>query len=196
MALGSNLTKQKKEETDTVQESDIVSKDDTIIRDEIAEELEGTDTTSETTKNLLQFCVFKTNNEEYAIPIDLVQEVVKFKKPTPLPQMPPYILGMTNIRGNVYGVLDIAQFFSLDSEIDHNYLLVLDHEELKMTIGIPEVPDSLIVEEDDIEILGSSAIKSRVGQKYLKGVIKKENRMIIYFDIEGIISSDKFTVAS
>ena len=194
MALGNNITKQTKDvSNDSPSEISEVKTDENVELEEVEES--GEEERSEH-KNLQQFCVFKTNQEEYAIPIEIVQEVVKFRKPTLVPQMPPYIIGMTNIRGNVFGVLDIERFFGLESDANHNYLLVLDHETFKMTIGIPEVPDSLIIAEDEIENLSSSTIKSQVGQKYLKGVIKKENRMIILFDVEGIISSDKFTLAT
>ncbi len=190
MALGNNLTKQKEGEvsqtTQEQQETTDTSTDDTAM-DAPSEGAQPEE------KKLIQYCVFRTNKEEYAIPIDLVKEVVKFSKPAPLPQVPSYIIGMTNIRGNVYGILDIEKFFGLDVFAVHNYLLVLDHELFKMTIGIPEVPDSLIISEDEIETLSSSTVKSNVGQKYIKGVIKKDQRMIIVFDIEGIISSEKFT---
>ena len=198
MALGNNLTKHS-EEVEKPLESEPADQQRSAEKiqheDEEDDFFEG-EGELENNKRLQQFCVFRTNQEEYAIPIDLVQEVVKYRKPTPLPQMPSYILGMTNIRGNIFGVFDIERFFSLDTDVVHNYLLVLDHEVFKMTIGIPEVPDSISISEDEIENLSSSIIKSKVGQKYLKGVIKKENRMIILFDIEGIISSDNFTIAS
>ena len=191
MALGNNLVKQKEEEI--VQ---AIVEDQDLIVDEAVDtaEQELPEEEAKEEKSLIQYCVFKTNREEYAVPIDLVKEVVKYSKPAPLPQVPSYILGMTNIRGNVYGILDIEKFFGLDTEASHNYLLVLDHDIYKMTIGIPEVPDSLIIAEDEIENLSSSTVKSKVGQKYIRGVIKKENRMIIVFDIEGIISSEKFTI--
>lgn len=195
MALGTNLIK--KNATVDIKLADNVEDQVMGSIDDGEEGLEDfVEHSPEAVKNLQQFCVFKTTQEEYAIPIDLVQEVVKFTKPTPLPHMPSYIKGMTNIRGNIYGILDIELFFNLDTNIDHNYLLVLDHEIYKMAIEIPEVPDSIIVDETEIEKLNSSTIKSEIGQKYLKGVIKKEKRMIILFDIEGIISSDKFTAVN
>lgn len=146
---------------------------------------------------MVQYCVFKAGDEEYAIPIDHIKEVVKYSSPAPLPQVPNYILGMSNIRGNIYGILDIELFFQVKtSPVEHKYLLVLDHENFKMAIGIEDVPDSLIVQDDMLEELKSSAFKSSISQKYLKGVIKKDKRMIIVFDIMGIISGEQFAVPS
>ena len=191
MALGNNLVKQDKslesKENEELKETETANQSEALSSES---EGEAKDSKYE------QYCVFKTGNEEYALPIHLIKEVVKYAPPAPLPQMPPYILGATNIRGNVFGILDIQLFFNIKSEQDHKYLLVLDHEVYKMSIGIPEVPDSLLIEDSEIENLNSSTLKTKVGQKYMKGVIKRDNRMIILFDIEGIISSEKFTVSA
>lgn len=147
-------------------------------------------------RDLKQFCVFRIGSEEYALPIEVIKEVVKFKEPAPIPQMPSYIVGMTNIRGNIFGILDLEKFFSVGSDSDHRYLLVLDHADFSMAIGIPDVPDSILIDEDNIEDLKTSTKNSSLGQQYLKGVIKTDDRMIILFDVVAIISNENFTSIS
>lgn len=189
MALGNNLARQeKKEDKEEIAEKPVSKKDDEF------EEVDESDIEEVEKKNLKQFCVFKAGSEEYALPMDLVKEVVKSTKQAPLPQMPDYILGMTNIRGNIYGIMDLEVFFRVGSNAKHNFLLVLNLDDFNMAIGIAEVPDSLIVDMEEIEELKSSTLKSVMGQKHLKGVIKKDTRMIIIFDIEGIVSNENFTI--
>ena len=44
---------------------------------------------------------------------------------------------MSNVRGNIYGVMDLQIFFQGDNKDDeHKYLLVIDHETYKMAIRI------------------------------------------------------------
>jgi len=144
--------------------------------------------------NYTQYCIFNAGKEEYAIPIDIVKEVVKYSIPAPLPQMPDYITGMSNIRGNIYGVMDLEMFFQGESkEEQHKYLLVLDHETFKMAIRISNVPNSIMVSDEEVEELNSNSLKSTMGQKHLKGIIKKEKRMIIVIDIVGVVSGETFT---
>ena len=149
-----------------------------------------------TVKSYQQFCVFKSGREEYAVSINLVKEVAPYPPLAHVPQMPDYIKGMANVRGNIYGILDLADFFKIENTVEPKYLLVLDVENYQMGIAIPDVPDTLMVSEDMIESLSASRLKSTIGQKYLKGIIKKDRRMIVLFDILGMISSDKFTVVS
>ncbi|SNS75357.1 purine-binding chemotaxis protein CheW [Ekhidna lutea] len=190
MALGKNLTKKTSEITaEEKAEKGKQNQNESIQEGERDEEL-GLQA------RLHQFCVFKSGGEEYAIPIQLVSEVVKCPRVSLLPEMPPYISGMVNVRGNIYGILDLATFFNPHNHSNdktYNYLLVLEHEEYKMGIAIPEVPDTLMVAEKMIEELSASRLKSVTGQKYLKGIIKKDRRMIILFDILGMITGDQFT---
>lgn len=193
MALGTNLKKNIVEnDTEVLEKTD--STEETNVQNEIlASNEEGEDIA----KSFKQYCVFSSGNEEYAIPIEIVKEVVKYSRPAPIPQMPGYIIGMSNVRGNIYGVMDLEIFFQGETQIEeHQYLLVLDHEDFKMAIRIANVPDSLMVSDEIIEEINSSTMKSVLGQKYLKGIIKIEKRMIVLFDILGMISGEKFTVVS
>lgn len=194
MALGQNLSKKTTETKPSVQEE---------LQEENAAPVEVQETAKQVDKEeererLNQFCVFRSGGEEYAIPINLVKEVVPYPKTSVITQMPRYIIGMANVRGNIFGVLDLGQFFSLNSKqaSENNYLLVLEHDVYQMAIAIPDVPDTLLVSEKMIEKLSAARLKSALGQKYLKGIIKKDRRMIILFDILGMISGEKFTETS
>lgn len=194
MALGNNLTKKTDDEKSQELQGEVAIEDTISTKNSEDDEASSEDQTQEESSH--QFCVFKSQGEEYAIPINLIKEVVPFPNIAPVSQMPSYIKGMTNVRGNIFGVLDLGHFFSNDTNqaTENKYLLVLEHEEFQMAIAIPDVPDTLMVNEGMIEQLSASRLKSVMGQKYLKGIIKKDRRMIILFDILGLISSDKFTV--
>ena len=199
MALGKNLTKRQNPEQPENQssptEKDEAKSDLEPPKDEVEASTEES-ATEDIIKSYQQFCVFKSGREEYAISIDLVREVVPYPASAYVPQMPDYLKGMANVRGNIYGILDLAEFFKVDNESPPKYLMVLDIEDYQMGIAIPEVPNTLMISEDMIESLSTSRLKSTIGQKYLKGIIKKDRRMIILFDILGMISSDKFTLRS
>lgn len=191
MALGKNLTKKITTEkpAKAKQEQALSTAQPEIIPDR-SEAKEEVFTSYE------QFCVFSTGSEEYALPIHIVKEVVKLPTIAKVPQMPDYLIGMANVRGNIYGIMDLSIFFRGDDEktlSDYRYLIVLDHDEYKMGIIIHDVPDTVSIPKDAIEKLSSSTMKSIKGRKYLQGIIRKDKRMIILFDILEMISSSKFT---
>lgn len=190
MSLGNNLKNPESNQPEEV----VAEGQEPATEMNSEEEQEGEQEELEELINYTQYCVFNAGKEEYAIPIDIVKEVVKYSIPAPLPQMPDYVIGMSNIRGNIYGVMDLEMFFQGESkDEEHKYLLVLDHDTFKMAIRISNVPNSIMVSDQEVEELNSNSIKSNVGQKYLKGIIKKEKRMIIVIDIVGVVSGEKFT---
>ena len=192
MALGDNLTRKTEEAKSADLEGEVALEEKKL---EVSESKSISSDDEVKGEVFHQFCVFKSQGEEYAIPINLIKEVVPFPSIAPVSQMPPYIKGMTNVRGNIFGVLDLGIFFNKNTNqaTENKYLLVLEYEEFQMAIAIPDVPDTLMVTDGMIEQLSAARLKSVIGQKYLKGIIKKDRRMIILFDILGMISGEKFT---
>lgn len=144
-------------------------------------------------EKFLQFCIFRSGSEDYAIPIELVKEVVQCPPTSPLPQVPDYIIGVSNVRGNICGIFDLKSYLTTSKEpTNKHYLLVLDHEEYQIGLVIPDVPDTFTIPESEIENLPASRLKSVKGRRYLKGIIKRDKRMIILFDILGLVSDEEF----
>lgn len=54
----------------------------------------------------LHLVVFRLEREEYAIPIDLVREVVRVTDITRVPHAPPHIRGVMNLRGRILPVVE------------------------------------------------------------------------------------------
>lgn len=59
------------------------------------------------TTTIMQTVAFSSGAEEYAIDIYKVQEIIRLPRITKLPNTPDYILGITNLRGNVIPVVDL-----------------------------------------------------------------------------------------
>lgn len=59
-----------------------------------------------------QFLVFRTAGEEFALPIDVVEEVARVpEKLTRLPDAPPFVEGVMNVRGTVIPIIDQSRRF-------------------------------------------------------------------------------------
>ncbi len=143
------------------------------------------------------FCVFNAGGEYYGIPMDLVKEVVKMPNTTPIPQMPIYFSSMANVRGEVYGILDLAMFFQDSTDNEKNdYLLIVNDDNYRVGIALKAVPNTLKVEESSIEKLSSATLGLSKGKKYLSGIVKLDKQMIILFDIKEMIASDQFTLVT
>ena len=208
MALGNNLKKpvQKISKTDTdnyvSSEEVIVATSDVVEEENISSTHHNIDTEEEGTRENLEpttmMCVFGSGQEEYAIPISLAKEVVKLKQLARIPQMPKHIVGMTNVRGNILGVLDLGIYFGKTPSVSGSggYLLVVNDDNYKLAIRIPGVPDTLHVKDSQVENINSTMLKSVKKREFLKGIIKKDNRMIVLINIIDMISGVNFVTVN
>lgn len=142
-----------------------------------------------------QIVVFRLGQEEYGLPIDQIKEVVITPTITRMPQTPPFVQGVANIRGNVIALLDLETKFGLQRNNDsvhsgNRYTLVIESEEFKMGILVREVPNTLSISSADIE--SSIFINDQQSeQAYITGIVKLDKRLVIMIDIFKVINEQE-----
>ena len=139
--------------------------------------------------------VFAVGKEEYALPIDLISEVVKTPPIATVPQVPQYIKGVANIRGNVFAILDLNQKISqdlIDESTEHRYSLVLQHDEFKVAVAVEQVPDTLMIHDGELDTSPNVVGQASLNETSIKGVVKKDDRMIILIDANEMIENENF----
>ena len=62
----------------------------------------------------IQHLSFRVREAAYALPIELVREIIEYAHVTAVPMMPAFIHGVINLRGNVVPVLDLAARFGFE----------------------------------------------------------------------------------
>lgn len=150
---------------------------------------------SEKLKKSFQIIVFRLGNEEYALSIDQIKEVVITPNISPIPLAKNYIKGVSNIRGNVLAIIDLAERFGFSSKDEisnstHKYTLVVESDEYKMGILVKEVPNTLRVTESDIDSSSNLLHDGSQDGHYIKGIVKNGNRMILLIDIFKLIGKE------
>lgn len=145
---------------------------------------------------LVQLIIFKLGNEEYALHIDQIKEVVLTPGIAKIPQTPKYIRGVANIRGNVIAIVDLESKFNLQDESalenpqTGQYTLVVESDSFKIGVLVMEVPNTLTVSENDIDKSSTVLQYSNLDQDCIKGIVKSGNRMIIMVDMIKMMESE------
>lgn len=153
----------------------------------VQEEVDGIDTSTQ------QLIVFKLGEEEYGISIDQIKEVVFTPNITRMPQVPSYVRGVANIRGNILAIVDLKEKFGLNSqeetseENSSNYTLVVESQDLNIGILVKEVPNTLTVSSSDIDETINVVQDNQEEQHYIKGIVKIESRLIILIDVFSVM---------
>lgn len=137
----------------------------------------------------VQLIIFRLGREEYGLTIDQIKEVVLTPTIAHVPQMPPYIKGVANIRGNIIAIMDLEERFQLARENGNtsdnpgNYTLVIESSKFKVGVLVKEVPNTLSINTTDIEDAAGFIQYSSIDEKCITGIVKAGNRLIILVDV-------------
>lgn len=73
------------------------------------------------------FLTFRLGKEEFAVEIQRVQEIRGWEKPTPLPNVPAFVKGVVDLRGNVVPIIDLREKFKLAVSYDATTVVIVVH---------------------------------------------------------------------
>ncbi len=146
-----------------------------------------------------QYLTFKLASEEYAVEILRTQEIRSWEQPTKIPNTPPFVLGLINLRGTVVPIIDLRKRFNLENIVydDSTVVVVakIKHQKGERTMGlvVDAVSDVHDIEQDRIK--PAPEFGGVVASEYIKGLVNINNRLIIILDLEllinkGILATD------
>ena len=142
------------------------------------------------------YLIFGVAEESYAVGIEFVTEVIGLQKILEVPDVPDYIRGVINLRGNVIPVMDMRQRFSLESidYTDRTVIIVLDVNDIKTGLIVDGVKDVLEITEDNIDPPPQWSEGDK--EHAVTGMGKKDDTISIMLDVEKIIFSKKKITAA
>ena len=142
-----------------------------------------------------QYLTFVTAGEEYAIRILKVKEIVEYSTITAVPNTPGWIRGVTNLRGSVVPVIDLAVKFALPASRISKFSCIIITEVMSegelLTLGVlaDSVSQVLDLPEDDIE--DPPPFGTRVKLEYLLGMGRMDRKFCLILDIDKVLSADE-----
>ena len=136
---------------------------------------------------------FILGKEKYGLNILKVRELISFPEGlTRIPGMPNYIIGMFNLRGLVIPVMDLREKFKMAGEDRHEFsvIIIVEVENKNIGLTVDSVSDVIFVKEEDIQETTELAVN--VDTKFIKGVAKTKDEMVILLDIDFLLSKEEF----
>lgn len=147
----------------------------------------------EGTTNLV---TFRLGSGEYAIDIMQAKEIIKMEKITLIPNAPYFVEGVINLRGNIIPIIDLKKRFNLEeSEGDKNTgIIIAKIEDVDMGIMIDSV--SKVVSMANSDIQPPPSMLQGIGQRYIKGVGKMEDKLLVVLDLDKLFTNEEDDSAS
>ena len=139
------------------------------------------------TEEILHIIGFMVGNEEYAVPILNVKEIVKPIEFTRVPAVPDYVLGVFNLRGTVLPLINMRLKFGLPAikqDADTRYLIINQQDEM-IGFMIDKLTAAVRIPQSDIEPIPESFNEN---QNLLRGIGKREDRLITILRVENLLT--------
>ena len=139
-----------------------------------------------------KYLTFSLAGEEYGIGILKVKEIIGMMPVTAVPQTPPFVKGVINLRGKVIPVMDLRLKFGMEAMdyTDRTCIIVVEITGQSGTVMIGVVVDSvsevLNIKGDDIE--NTPTFGANLNTDYIFGMAKMEGGVKILLDIDRVLS--------
>ncbi|MGX5724398.1 chemotaxis protein CheW [Metapseudomonas otitidis] len=140
----------------------------------------------------VQHLSFRVRDARYALPIDLVREIIEYGQVTTVPMMPVFIHGVINLRGNVVPVMDLAARFGQDLSVPNKrtciVIIELDLDEQHQRIGlvVDAVDAVLDIESDQVE--QAPPFGAGIRTDFIAGMARDERGFTIILDVRRVLS--------
>lgn len=136
----------------------------------------------------MQLIVFRVGNEFYALDVLEIKEIVPMPRVTAIPNAPPAIMGIINLRGNVITVFSLMAVLGLDASPDsESKVIVVMIEDQAVGLVVNEVTETLKVSGSDVEKL--SDMLKHGSTSYSRGVITLDTRLVLLLDTAEILEA-------
>lgn len=137
-----------------------------------------------------QYVVFRLDKEHYGVDIMNVKEISEYKESNKVPNTPEHILGIVNYRGIVTPIISLRKKFSLsEREADQTTrIIIINLNDKQIGFVVDEASQVKTIDSKNIE--SGQNIFLSIEDKFISGIAKEEDDMIILLDLEKVLSED------
>lgn len=155
-----------------------------------------------------KFLTFKIGDELFGTDIGSIQEIIEYSAMTRVPLTPSHIRGVSNLRGNVVPIVDMAVRLGKEgqSKVTKRTCIIIvemDDEDEKIDIGfvVDEVDEVLDIRAESIE--PAPQFGTDIRSEFINGMGKVDGEFVILLllneilsvkDLSALISSDDLSV--
>jgi len=137
-----------------------------------------------------QFLTFQLGDELYGVDILRVQEIKGYTVVTKIPNTPPHIKGVLNLRGTIVPIVELRTKFGMPT-IEYTMftvIVVVVIQEKIMGLVVDAVSDVLNIDRKDIQPPPQFGVKVDVG--FLRGIGKSGEKLVALLDMDCLLSDN------
>jgi purine-binding chemotaxis protein CheW len=141
--------------------------------------------------NARQLLVFSLGEEEYALPVTSVQEIIHYTHPRAVASEAHWIQGVISLRGKIIPVADLAARLGLVTEaVEGAKIVVVESGSVTAGVVVDDVDEVLTIEEEQLDAVPAA------GTEAIDGIVKIDDRLIILLDLDSLFGGIDLAAAA
>ncbi|MDE5681413.1 chemotaxis protein CheW [Taurinivorans muris] len=138
---------------------------------------------------ILQLVSFKLGEEEFAVDILIVNDIIRLVPITPVPHAPHFIEGVINLRGRILPVVSFRKRFHMPEveQTNQTRIIVMVWENQLVGFLVDSVSEVLRIPSNTVE--SAPPVIAGVGAEYIEGVGKIDDNLLILLNMNFLFSN-------
>jgi purine-binding chemotaxis protein CheW len=140
-----------------------------------------------------QYLTLGLAGEIFGISIRNVREILDMRPISRLPHAPDFLVGMIDVRGNGYPIVDLRTKLNLPRvpATEATRIIILDVPMNDKQVGVGFVADCVfeVTDIDEDQIKPPPSVGGRWQSDYLAGIARKADKFVIIFDLERLMAA-------
>jgi purine-binding chemotaxis protein CheW len=148
-----------------------------------------------------KFLHFLLGQERYSLPVVAVREIIRVCPITPVPRMPPYHLGVINLRGKIVPVMDLRRRLHLEpaESLDRACIIVVlkkssDNQDQLIGIQVDVVDEVSYISQDSIE--PPPDFCDVIDGKFIMAMAKNKDHVITILNVKELLEREEIQISS
>jgi purine-binding chemotaxis protein CheW len=137
-----------------------------------------------------QFLTFNLGDELYGVDILRVQEIKGYTAVTKIPNTPPHIKGVLNLRGTIVPIVELRTKFTMPI-IDYTtftVIIVVVVRDKVMGLVVDSVSDVLNIDKKDIQV--PPQFGAKVDVSFMNGIGKSGEKLVALLDMDRLLCEE------
>ena len=130
----------------------------------------------------------------FAFPLSRVLEIGRRPDITPLPNLPNWVLGISNVRGEIVSFINLKAFFGISAtgtKVERRFLIIYN-QDMKVGIIVDRIMGILSLEQIDADLQNSPYREGEIAN-YILGVAVSGESLTNILDVDKLLSSPRMT---
>jgi len=143
-------------------------------------------------ENIIQLVGFVVGNEELAVPILNIQEIIKPIECTKVPSVPDYVLGVFNLRGSILPLIDLRRKSGLPpiSQNEDTRYIVIKTQNNEAGFVIDRLTKAIRIEQSNIETPPETFHKAEGSNNMIFGIGKMDDSIVTILNVNALLKRE------